>query len=268
MIPPAVIDPKTIRVAWAIPCYGPMYPQVYSTHLATIAYASRFFAVEHMGDIPMVGATDKMYLHSASNEIVRQVLAEPAITHVFWTEMDMLLPPDAVPKLLELGKPIVSGIYFLRGGGGQPCLYAPPPCETIENPYVHTPITMYDERGPFKLAKKAGGCPGMGCVLFERQVFERIAEPWFDLKANDPGKKNGYGQDLYFYTKVRHAGFEVWAHPGVVCDQIDTTVVGYQQYRERLARSDRGLSGGFLALDSGETAPETQHRMRDDARVS
>jgi len=198
------------RVAWGIPQYGPIFAQVYASHLAAAVYASRYMTVERIGDIPMVGATDRMYLHSAANEIVRQALAEPAITHIFWTEADMILPTDTIPKLLKVGKPIVSGIYFLRGGTGQPCLYAPTPVEVKENPYLHTPITIYDERGPFPLHKKAGGCPGMGCVLIERKVFEKIAEPWFDLKANDVGKKNGYGQDLYFYTKVRWAGFQVW----------------------------------------------------------
>ena len=237
------------RIAWGIPQYGPIFAQVYASHLATIAYASRMFHMERLGDIPMVGATDRMYLHSAANEIVRQALAEPSITHIFWTEADMILPVDTIPRLLAVGKPIVSGIYFLRGGSGQPCLYAPTPVEVKENPYLHTPISIYDERAPFPLHKKAGGCPGMGCVLIETDVFRAIAEPWFDLKANDVGKKNGYGQDLYFYTKVKWAGYQVWADPSVVCDQIDTHIVGYGDYRRRLAQ-DKGIgAGGFIAID-------------------
>jgi hypothetical protein len=233
------------RVAWAMPCYGPIFPQVYASHLSAIAYASRYFTVERIGDFPMVGATDRMYLHSAANEIVRQSLAEPSITHIFWTESDMILPHDVVPKLLDMGKRVAAGIYFLRGGTGQPCLYKRTPMELKENPYLHTPITIYDERGPFKV-----DCPGMGCVLIETSVFREIEEPWFDLKANDAGKKNGYGQDLYFFTKVRWKKIDVWANPAVISDQIDTTVVGYKDYRRRLAE-DKGIgSGGFIAIDA------------------
>ena len=248
------VDTARARVAWGMPTYGPIYAQVYASHLAVMAYSARHFNVERLGDIPMVGATDRMYLHSAANEIVRQALAEPSITHIFWTEADMVLPNDAVVRLLRLGKPIASGIYFLRGGTGQPCLFAPTPMETKENPYLHTPITIYDERGPFPLHKLAGGCPGMGCVLIETDVFRKIKEPWFDLKANDVGKVNGYGQDLYFFTKVRWAGIQVWADPAVVCDQIDNVIVGYADYRRRLAQDKSIGAGGFIALDSSNAS--------------
>lgn len=240
-----------MRVAWGIPAYGPFFlPQVYSSHISAAAYASKYLTVEHMGDVAMVGATDRMYTHSAANAIVREALQHDFITHIFWTEMDMVLPKDVIPRLLSLQKPIAAGVYFLRGGSGQPCLYAPTPVEIKENPYLHTPIPIYDERGPFPLHRKAGGCPGMGCVLISMDVFRSIEEPWFDLKANDVGKKNGYGQDLYFFTKVRWAGYQVWIDPSVVCDQIDTYVVGYADYRRRLAEDKQIGAGGFIACDA------------------
>jgi len=238
-----------VRIAWAMPAYGPIFPQVYNSHIACIAYASRELSVRKIGDFPMMGATDRMYLHSASNLCVEEALKVDGITHIFWTESDMILPNDTITKLLAVDKAIVSGVYFLRGGSGQPCLFAPTPFETKENPYLHTPIKIYDERGPFKLAKR-GGCPGMGCVLISTEVFKRIEPPWFDLKANDPDVMNGYGQDLYFYTKVRWAGFEVWAEPGVICDQIDTTITGYSDYRRRLDHGKAVGEGGFIALDA------------------
>lgn len=238
-------DWKKYRVAWACPNYGPIFSQVYASHLSVMAYTARYLEVERLGDVPLIGATDRMYLHSAANECVRQSLAEPYITHVFWTESDMILPKDAIVRLLALDKDIAAGVYFLRGGTGQPCLYKKTPLEVKENPYLHTPITIYDERGPFKV-----DCPGMGCVLIKTDVFRRIEEPWFDLKANDYGKKNGYGQDLYFYTKVRWAGIEVWVDPGVVCDQIDTHVVGYADYRRRLAEGKDVGGGGFIGADA------------------
>ena len=236
-------EAQGVRVAWAMPNYGPIFSVVYASHLAAIAYASRFFTNEQIGDMPMLACTDRMYITSACNTIVKEARGNN-LTHIFWTESDMILPKDAVPKLLALKKPIASGIYFLRGGTGQPCLYKRTPLEMKENPYLHTPITMYDERGPFRV-----DCPGMGCVLIEMGVFDKVPEPWFDLKSNDVGKTNGYGQDLYFYTKVRWAGIEVWVDPSVICDQIDTQVVGYKDYRRRLAEG-KGFGGGFIGLDA------------------
>lgn len=238
-----------VRVAWALPNYGPIFSQVYASHLSAAAVASRTMEVRRMGDIPMLGATDRMYITSACNTIVKEALKAGDITHIFWVESDMIIPPDTLPKLLDVGKPIVSGVYFLRGGTGQPCLYAPTPLESKENPYLHTPLAVYDERGPFKIARY-GGCPGMGCVLMDIDVFKNIPEPWFDLKANDAESKTGYGQDLYFYTKVRWAKYEVWVNPDVICDQIDTYITGYADYRKRLAEGKSVGAGGFIGVDA------------------
>ncbi|KKM75980.1 hypothetical protein LCGC14_1384760 [marine sediment metagenome] len=236
-----------MRLGWAMPNYGPLFSPVYASHLATIAMASRYMTIERVGKLPLVGCTDRMYIHQAANKLVDEA-RESGMTHMFWTESDMILPSDCLIKLMEVDKDIVSGIYFLRGCG-DPCLYAPVPLETKENPYLHTPIRMYDERGPFKLHPKAGGCPGMGCVLIKMSVFDRLERPYFDLKANSAGKKDGYGQDLYFYTKVRWAGIEVWANPWVICDQVETGVVGYADYRKRLLEQGKDRSG-FVAFDA------------------
>lgn len=231
-----------LKIAWCLPNYGPLFSSVYASHLATIAYTSRTFHVERLGELPMIGATDRMYIHSACNTIVEEALAQD-ITHIFWTESDMILPKDAVIKLAKMQKPIASGVYFLRGGSGQPCLYKHTPVEIKENPYLHTPVTVYDERKPFRV-----DCPGMGCVLISMDVFRTIEKPWFDLKSNSHGKKDGYGQDLYFYTKVRWAGFEVWVNPEVICDQIDTYIVGYADYRKKLVENKEPF-GGFIVAE-------------------
>jgi len=244
------VGDAVVRLAWMMPAYGPIFPQVYNSHLACIAYTSRELSVRRLGDLPITGATDRMYLHSASNLCVAEALAVEDITHIFWTESDMILPNDTITKLLAVEKDIVSGVYFLRGGTGQPCLFVPTPLETKENPYLHTPVKVYDERGPFKLGKR-GGCPGMGCVLISTEVFKNIEPPWFDLKAGDPGAMNGYGQDLYFFTKVKWAGYEVWVDPSVICDQIDTVVSGYSDYRKKIDHGKGVGEGGFIALDAG-----------------
>lgn len=231
-----------VRLAWAMPNYGPIFSPVYASHLATIAVASRYMTVEFMGKIPMIGATDRCYIHIACNNIVEEC-QQAGMTHIFWTESDMLLPVDTIPKLLEMDKDIAAGVYFLRGGEGQPCLYKRTPVTVKENPYVHTPIRVYDERGPFKV-----DCPGMGCVLMKLSLFDKLEEPFFDLKASRKGMKDGYGQDLYFFSKTRWAGIETWVNPDVVCDQIDTYTIGYKDYRKYLLEKQKNRDG-FIAFD-------------------
>lgn len=226
----------TAKILWGLTGYLRIpFPEVYASHLRAIAWASRYFTVDMAGEaeISGAGATDRMYTHSAENQLVEELLLGDA-THLFLTEIDMVLPKHTLPALLELDKDVVSGVYFLRGGRGQPCLYqkvmTPP-----ENPYVHSPVHVFPSDGPFRI-----DCPGLGCVLFKREVFERVERPWFDLSAQK------YGSDMYFYTKAKQAGVEVWAHPGVFCDQMDYTRIGYRDYLKRLKDDPDFAKTGFI----------------------
>ena len=226
-----------LKIAWGLTGYGPLpFMPVYTSHLRAIAWASRVFTVEVRGAIGGVGATDRMYTHSAENELAWELLQSDC-THLFMTEMDMVLPKHTLVALAELDKPIASGVYFLRHGQGKPCLYKKA-VTTSENPFAHSPVHRFPETRPFRV-----DCPGLGCALIHRQVFEQLEYPWFDLA------EKRYGSDMYFYTKVREAGIDVWAHPGVMCDQMDYTVVGYADYVQRLRTDPAFGSTGFIIGD-------------------
>src|SRR5262245_55237982 len=117
------------RIVWGLTGYGPLpYPSVYTSHMCAAVYAANRFRTEFLdGQSGRLSAyaTDRMYTHSAENFLVQRFLKETDGTHLFMTELDMVLPIDTLPKLLALEKPVASGLYFLRGGTGQPCLYVP-----------------------------------------------------------------------------------------------------------------------------------------------
>jgi hypothetical protein len=242
------------NVVWGMTGYGPLpYPAVYTSHMRAMGYAARHFATAFLDGsarIAGAGATDRMYTHAAENQIVRDFLAIPDATHLFLTELDMVLPDDTIPTLVRLGKPIASGLYFLRGGNGQPCLYVKTPMTPALNPYPHTPVSLFPTEAPFKLGR-TGGCPGLGCVLIERRVFAAIEEPWFDLKERNPRTLEGYGSDMYFFTKVRDAGFEVWVEPAVRCGHMDYVEVTFADHRQRLATDPGYAARGFILAPDG-----------------
>jgi len=232
---------RPIKAVWGMVSYGPFpYAPVYTSHMTAIAYASRHFTTQFLdgSKIAGVGATDRSYTHAAENRIVSDFLAIEDATHLFMTEMDMVLPTETLVQLADLNQPIASGLYFLRGGNGAPCLYVkgyPAP----ENPYTHSLVTVFPTDKPFKLGDK-GGCPGLGCVLIAREVFETIPFPWFDLK------EKGYGSDMYFYTKALEAGYEVWVDPRVRCGQMDYIAYTFEDYEKRVKEEPRFLGAGFL----------------------
>lgn len=225
------------KVVFASTAYGPLWAPAVNSWLTMLAYTARHLHVEHSGTLLGSGVTDRQYTHSAENTLVENFLDGtlcPGATHLFFTEMDMILPKNAIVDLLEMDVDIATGIYFLRGGDGQPCLYKKV-ITTRENPWVHTPVSMFPTYENFRV-----DCPGFGCVLFKRKVFETVKFPWFDLAE---GK---YGSDMYFYTKAKDAGLEVWANPKVMCDQIDYQVVGYQDYVNRCEKDPKFASSGYL----------------------
>lgn len=225
-----------INIAFTSTAYGPLWAPAVASWLRAVAVGSRHCTVTQLGKIGGAGVTDRAYTHQAENGLVEDFLSDPTLTHLFMTEMDMILPSDILPKLLALDKPIASGIYFLRNGRGQPCLFQKV-LTSRENPYVFSPVTAFPTTEPFRVDH-----PGLGCVLFKREVFEhpQMEYPWFDLAA----KK--FGSDMYFFTKVKDAGIEVWADPSVMCDQIDYKIETFADYKQRLVEDPKYAQSGVI----------------------
>lgn len=229
-----------IKIAFVSTNYGPLWRPPAESWLRAITYAQRELIRSGRGEICGVGITDRSYTHTADNTLVKDMLADPQFTHLMHVENDMIIPDETILRLLEVNKPIVSGLYFLRRGNGQPCLYKKLVRVAGRDPeqdYTMSPITLFPTEQPFKL----NGCPGLGCVLIARSVFEQVPFPWFDLK------ENGYGSDMYFYTKVRRAGIDVWVHPLVRCGQIEYQEWTFDDYAQRL-QDDPGFAaqGGLI----------------------
>lgn len=196
--------------------YGPIESNVYQNHMSVAANASRVF------DIPYIGCTDKTYTHTASN-MLAVASAEMCCDYIMWLENDMILPFDAITRLYESmkkeNKLICSGLYFLRGDGTRPCLFNRMPNEK----YKFSPVLLFPENSTFQI-----DCPGMGCVLMNTDVFRKIDFPYFDLK------ESVYGQDIYFYSKVKDNGIDVLVDSSVACGHMGSremiTIDTYHKY--------------------------------------
>ena len=205
-----------MNIAFTSTGYGPLWAPAISSWLRAVGYAARYLEINHIGKIGGAGISDRTYTHSAENKLVEEFLADNTLTHLFMTEQDMILPHDAIVKLLDLDKDMASGVYFLRSdkpeSRGQPCLYKKAPIidPKKDSEYAHSPVSIFPTEKPFQV-----DCSGLGCVLFKRKVFEVLKRPWFDLDAVK------YGSDIYFYTNAKKAGLELWVDPTIRCGQID-----------------------------------------------
>ena len=241
-----------INIAFTSTAYGPLWAPAVESWLQVVGYTAREYAIQHVGKLGGVGITDRMYTHAAENALIGDLLKNESFTHIFLTEMDMILPHDAITKLVKLDKDLATGVYFLRASRpetrGQPCLYkksaaiAPKDVDKAVAKYYHTPVSLFPQSTPFRV-----DCAGLGCLLVKRKVFETIPYPWFDLKAGDD-KQNivGYGSDIFFATHAKNYGFELWCDPTVQCGQIDYYVTGISDYQWQLDNNPKFAGSGYV----------------------
>ena len=98
------------------------------------------------------------------NQIARTFLNSDC-THLFTLDDDIVPPAAALSRLLAVDRPVAAGVYPLHQFGR----------------FTASVRGLHDEewaeqwpRGVFPIKQ----C-GLGCALIRREVFERVAFPWF-----------------------------------------------------------------------------------------
>lgn len=148
----------------------------------------------------------------ARNAVVAQFLTSKC-SHLLMVDDDVVVPPEAITRLVAVGGDITLGCYgsvktfgdgttgfyvvVLRLGGGAEDVY---------------------RSWPAGVEEVAGG--GAGCMLVARPVLELVPYPWFRFQGlHVPGTGNivTVGEDVDFCQRARAAGFRVWADGGVRC---------------------------------------------------
>lgn len=133
---------------------------------------------------------------------------EKGFTWLFFLDDDVIVPPDALQRLIGRGKDIVSGLYYRR-------------LEPI------MPVAMYkkpDKTNEFVTDFRPGeilevDMVGAGALLIHRRVLERMEKPWFQwtIGREDIPPHDRCSEDFYFCAKAKKAGFEIWLDSSVQC---------------------------------------------------
>jgi len=133
------------------------------------------------------------------NNLVSSALQHKSLKWIFFFDSDILVPSDAVLRLLSFQLPMVSAMYYSKAENW--CAYS------------------RDAGGSYHPIKSWTGtllsvdAVGMGCCLIDKRIFEKLSPPWFNWTL---GKENpGFSEDIYFCQKVKQAGFPIF---------VDTTI--------------------------------------------
>lgn len=138
---------------------------------------------------------------------IRNLIAEwgKNYDYVFCVDSDIILPEDALTKLYESDKDIVSGVYMQRK-------------------HEEQILELYNEKGNIPANElihglmEVKGC-GFGCVLVKGAVFNGMKYPHFHYKSA-LNHNDTYSEDTYFCDKAKEQGFKVWADTTLICEHV------------------------------------------------
>jgi GT2 family glycosyltransferase len=130
--------------------------------------------------------------------------------YVLWMDSEMVIPKDALKKMLDADRDMVTGLYFQRRGNHEPVIYSG----------VDVNDRIVYENYPKDKLFRVAAC-GFGCVLMKTEVIRQVS------KASDGATFQpftGIGEDLSFCYRWRRSGGVIWCDPTIKCGHIGESV--------------------------------------------
>lgn len=163
-------------------------------------------------EVPEGYETIFQYFFGYRIDQIRNLIADWMVNGEFdylWAiDSDISFPPDTLKKLLSQNVDMISAVYRQRI----------PDQQIIElyKPNGHGGVTNLSweeirDRGVIEVA-----ATGFGCVLIKSAVFKKIKYPHFEYHVA-LNHNNTVSEDTDFCSKVRAAGFQIYADTSILC---------------------------------------------------
>lgn len=193
-------------------------------------------------DIPEGYTTEFQFFYGYQIDQIRNLIAEWArrYDYLFSVDSDIILPKDALTKMLAADCDIVTGMYIQRI----------PDTHTLEL-YMVTPTggmsnIPYEMIEPHRGLVEIAGC-GFGCCLVKGEVFRTLEYPHFFYKSALTMHET-VSEDVYFCMKAREHGFKVWVDTTIVCDHKGSVL-----YKVRQDKISTDEEVGVKVIPTNET---------------
>ena len=144
------------------------------------------------------------------SSFAHQALKDPAVTHLYFMDSDVVPPEGTLKKLVDYDLPIVAGIYPMMANG---LVWS-----------FKTGDWWKSAREPLgdKLIKATA--IGGSTLLIKREVLEKLGKSPFKIiykDIDDNGKCFDEGEDEYFSRIAIEAGYDIMVDPTIVCDHFN-----------------------------------------------
>lgn len=206
-----------MKILIAVPTFETIYPVTFKS----------IWDLDRGGHEVLFDSVRGYDVATARNRIAQMAL-DLKTDYVLMVDNDVVLPKDALVKLLEDPKDIALGHYAHRGDDnlyhGRTCI-----CKLNDDEgkaYYHFPLEseytaqeMHDlaSAGEKKIEVHGGG---MGCALIRTSVFERATYPWYDWVNYGDANRGMLSEDLYFCVLCRNSGIPIHADVRVGCGHL------------------------------------------------
>lgn len=166
----------------------------------------------------------RMLLHQAMNAAAEAVADDPKFAGFITFDDDCLPPPEAIQKLIahhEAGKPMVSGLGYMRGFPYTPTLarYFDEGATLIEDPITGdiqlSGFTWLEQEAVSGEVVSVDFC-GMPITLVGRDVLLKLERPFFQNWLEGGSTTH----DVYFCRKVRDAGVSIYVDTTIDCGHL------------------------------------------------
>lgn len=188
-----------MKLVWGCPTYGPLDPQAVISQRVALMHAAGN-GVEWVGD----ASPDRMPYAAARNALAQAAIKTEA-DGVFWCDSDVVLPVDAVTRLVAAEKDFITGIYYQRREPHFPLI-------AFYNEQRDTYNWAVD--WPESVIAPIDGC-GFGCVLTSTKLLRAIGEKhefWF--------KYEKFSEDFHFCRLAKDVGVQLYVDTGVQCGHL------------------------------------------------
>lgn len=206
-----------MKILIAVPTFETIYPDTYKS----------IWDLDKGGHECLFESVRGYDVATARNRIAQKSL-DLGADYVLTVDNDVVLPKDALVKLLEDAKEVNLGYYAhrdpknnytgrmcicrLKDANGKEYYHYP-----AESQYTADELRQMADDGVKKIEIHGGG---MGCALISTDVFRKTSYPWYDWVNYGDANRGMLSEDLYFCSLCRASKIHIYADVRVGCGHM------------------------------------------------
>ena len=195
------------------------------------------------------------YIHKSRNRAFKEAQNVKA-DYLLMIDCDMVVPPDALQRLINLNKDVASGVYYEKDYPHYPLVYEWTGSDDASR--WHQSLVDVPEV-PFKV-----DMVGTGFILISKQVldywtpevYKKYGKPFSPISYDDNEGGEIAGEDSSFCKRISKTDFEIWADPTFDLGHSGPQIAGKEQW---------AISKQMLRVNEGWMAPEEMKFLEDSA---